>query len=226
MLIHDISLMGLHVVFGVDRAGIVGKDGQTHQGAFDVAYLSSVPGMMIYAPSSFAELRSMLRRAVREDTGPVAVRYPRGGEGFYRDDRSQEPAVVLREGTDVTLVSYGWEINESLRAADILAERGIGAEVVKLNRLAPADLSAAIASVRKTGRLVAAEDVCRAGGMGEQILAALSEAGVPVRGSRLLNLGSGILENGAPDDLRRKTGLDGEGIARAASEICHGEDQT
>ena len=226
MLIHDISLMGLHVVFGVDRAGIVGRDGQTHQGAFDVAYLSSVPGMTIYAPSSFAELRSMLRRAVLEETGPVAVRYPRGGEGDYRDDRSDAPAVVLREGADVTLAAYGWEINEALCAAEILSGQGVSAEVVKLNRLSPVDISTTVASVRKTGRLVLAEDVCRAGGMGEKLLAALSENGVSLRGCRLLDLGSGILENGAPEDLRRKTGLDGEGIARAASEILHGEAQT
>jgi len=222
MLIHDISLMGLHAVFAVDRAGIVGKDGQTHQGAFDVAYLSSVPGMKIYAPASFAELRSMLRHAVLEETGPVAVRYPRGTEGAYRDDRSEEHAVVLREGTDVTLVSYGIEINEALQAAELLSEQGVSAEVVKLNRLSPPDLSAAVASVGKTGHLVVAEDVCRAGGMGEKLLAALSEGGVPVCHARRLDLGSGILENGAPEDLRKKTGLDGEGIARAAMEIAHG----
>ena len=226
MLIHDTALMGLHTVFAVDRAGIVGKDGQTHQGAFDVAYLSSVPGMKIYAPASFAELRSMLRRAVLEKTGPVAVRYPRGGEGEYRDDRSEEPAVLLREGTDITLVSYGIEINEALRAAEILSSQGVSAEVVKLNRLAPPDLTAAVASVAKTGRLVVAEDVCHAGGMGEKLMAALSEAGIPVHGARRLDLGSGILENGAPEDLRKKTGLDGEGIARAAREIIHGKDQT
>lgn len=223
MLIHDVSLMGLHAVFAVDRAGVVGKDGQTHQGAFDVAYLSSVPGMKVFAPASFAELRSMLRRAVLEETGPVAVRYPRGGEGIYREDRSGEPASVLREGTDVTLVSYGVEINEALKAAELLDAQGVSAEVVKLSLLAPADLSAAAESVRRTGRLVLAEDVCRAGGMGEKLLAALCEEGVPVSGSRRLDLGSGILENGETAELLRKVGLDGEGIARAALEIMHGE---
>ena len=223
MLIHDVSLMGLHAVFAVDRAGVVGKDGQTHQGAFDVAYLSSVPGMKVFAPASFAELRSMLRRAVLEETGPVAVRYPRGGEGIYREDRSGEPASVLREGTDVTLVSYGVEINEALKAAELLDAQGVSAEVVKLSLLAPADLSAAAESVRRTGRLVLAEDVCRAGGMGEKLLAALCEEGVPVSGSRRLDLGGGILENGETAELLRKVGLDGEGIARAALEIMHGE---
>ncbi len=226
MLIHDISLMGLHAVFGVDRAGIVGKDGQTHQGSFDVSYLSSVPGMTLYAPSSFAELRAMLRRAVLEETGPAAVRYPRGGEGRYTEDRSGEPCVCLREGADVTVVSYGVEINEALAAAELLARDGITAEVVKINRLSPPDFSEVLKSVRKTGRLVTAEDVCRPGSMGEKLLAVLAEEGVSLRAVRRIDLGDGILENGAPDDLRRKTGLDGAGIARTVRESMHAEDKT
>ncbi len=222
MLIHDISLMGLHAVFGVDRAGIVGKDGQTHQGSFDVAYLTSVPGMTVFAPSSFAELRSMLRRAVLEETGPVAVRYPRGGEGAYRDDHGDEAVSVLRAGTDVTVVSYGIGINDALYAAELLSKQGISAEVLKINRLAPLDITAAAASVRKTGRLIAAEDVCRSGSIGEKLLAALAEEGVSLSGARLLDLGEGILPNGAPEALRHQTGLDGEGIARAVTELIHG----
>jgi 1-deoxy-D-xylulose-5-phosphate synthase len=85
MLIHDVALQNLHVVRGVDRAGLVGQDGETHHGVFDVGYLSVIPGMKIYCPASFAELRDMLRAAVRDDTGPVAIRYPRGAEGTYRD---------------------------------------------------------------------------------------------------------------------------------------------
>ncbi len=222
MLIHDISLMGLHAVFAVDRAGIVGKDGQTHQGSFDVAYLSTVPGMTIWSPSDFSELRSMLRRAVREENGPVAVRYPRGGEGAFREDTSFVPSAVIRPGTDVTVLSYGVGINDVLAAAELLAGQGVSAEVVKLNRLAPLDITAVAASVRKTGRFLCAEDVCRAGSMGERVLAALTEAGVPVSAARLLQLGDGILENGAPEDLRKKAGLDGGGIAGAAMELLHG----
>ena len=82
MLLHDVALSGLHVVLGVDRAGLVGADGETHHGCFDVMYLSQVPDMKVFCPASFAELRTMLRRAVQEETGPVAVRYPRGGGGL------------------------------------------------------------------------------------------------------------------------------------------------
>ncbi len=222
MLIHDISLMGLHAVFCVDRAGIVGRDGMTHQGLFDLAYLSTVPGMTVYAPASFRELRSMLRRAVEEDTGPVAVRYPRGGENGYDADASAEPAAVLREGTDATLVVYGVQTGCALEAAALLARDGISAEIVKLNRLVPLDMAAVTASVKKTGVLVVAEEVCHAGSPGEKIAARLAEDGVPLRALRRVDLGDGILEHGAPDALRKKTGLDAEGIARAVREAYHG----
>lgn len=226
MLIHDLSLMGLHAVLGVDRAGIVGKDGQTHQGAFDVAYLATVPGMTVYAPASFAELRSLLTRAVLEETGPVAVRYPRGGEGDYTADNAQLPAAVLREGADVTLVSYGICINDALDAAERLARMGVSAEVVKLNRLCPLDGGAVLSSVAKTGRLAVVEDVCQAGCMGERLLALCAGAGIALRGAKCLNLGDGILENGAPGDLKKKIGLDGEGTARAVMEMLHEKDKT
>lgn len=226
MLIHDVALMGLHVVFGVDRAGIVGRDGETHQGAFDVAYLSSVPGMKIYAPASFAELRSMLRRAVLEDTGPVAVRYPRGGEGGFRRDTSKKPAVVVRTGGDVTIAAYGTEINEALAAAGLLAKQGINAEVVKLNQLCPLETGAVMGSLKKTGALLVPEETCRSGCVGGRLLAAAQEQGLCLRWGRLIDLGSGILQHGAPEALRHKMMLDGEGIARAVMEQEHGKDET
>ena len=224
MLIHDVALMGLHAVFCVDRAGIVGKDGQTHQGAFDVAYLTSVPGMTVYAPGSFAELRSMLRKAILEEKGPAAVRYPRGGEAGYSDDHSDDRVCVLREGTQATIVSYGVQTGFALGAAEILSQEGISAEVLKINRLAPLDITVIAASVRKTKALVIAEDVCAAGSMGEKILASLSEIGICPAAVRRVDLGDGILENGAPDDLRKLRHLDAEGIAQTVREVLHGED--
>lgn len=225
MLIHDVSLMGLHVVFGVDRAGIVGRDGETHQGAFDVAYLSSVPHMRIYAPSSFGELRAMLARAIREDTGPVAVRYPRGGEGVFRGDTSDRDSATLREGTDVTIAAYGWQIDPALEAADILAEKGVSAEVVKINVICPLDPAPVLASVVKTSALVVPEDVCRTGCIGGRLLAAAGEQAIYLRHARLINLESGILEHGSPEALRKKMELDGPGIARCVMEMLDGKDK-
>ena len=190
-----------------------------------MAYLTSVPDMMIYAPSNFSELRSMLRQAVLEEKGPVAVRYPRGGEGAFKDDTSDAPAVLLRDGGDVTIVSYGIELNAALDAAERLSRENVGAAVLKLNRLAPLDTELVRESVSRTGRLMVAEDVCRSGGMGEKLLAALAEDGVSLRNAALLNTGSGILPNGDPEDLRRSVGLDGAGIAGRVMEIMN-EDKT
>ena len=155
MLIHDVSLLGLHTVFCVDRAGLVGNDGETHQGVFDVCYLSAVPGMTILCPASFQELHDMLGYAIHEVTGPAAVRYPRGGEGRYTDSLMQAENLI-REGTDVTVVCYGTMINEVLNAADELQSRGVSAEIIKLGMIAPNSFEQCIGSVRKTGRLLVA----------------------------------------------------------------------
>lgn len=207
MLIHDTSLQRLHLVLGVDRAGIVGNDGDTHNGCFDISYLSSVPYMRILCPASFAELRAMLRKAVLELSGPVALRYPRGGEGAYQDCHP-EPVTVLREGNDLTILTYGIVINDVLQAADLLAQQGISAEVVKLAQVAPLELAPVLASLHKTGRLLAVEDVCAANCIGEQVLSAAGQAGMALKAARLLNLGNGIIPHGAPNVLKTAYGLD------------------
>ena len=124
-LIHDVSLQQLHVVLGVDRAGLVGADGETHHGCFDALFLSEIPGFTVLCPASFAELRRMVRQALFEISGPVAVRYPRGGEGAYQEDRSQGVIARLREGADAAILTYGVLVNQALAAADLLVP-GIG----------------------------------------------------------------------------------------------------
>lgn len=219
MLIHDVSLLGLHTVFCVDRAGLVGNDGETHQGVFDVCYLSAVPGMTILCPASFQELHDMLGYAIHEVTGPAAVRYPRGGEGRYTDSLMQAENVI-REGTDVTIVCYGTMINEVLNAADMLQSRGISAEIIKLGMIAPNSFEQCISSMRKTGRLLVAEEVCSVGCVGSALLAAISVAGVELKAAELLNLGNGIVRHGTVDELRRETGIDAAAIAAAGCEMC------
>lgn len=219
MLIHDVSLLGLHTVFCVDRAGLVGNDGETHQGVFDVCYLSAVPGMTILCPASFQELHDMLGYAIHEVTGPAAVRYPRGGEGRYTDSLMQAENVI-REGTDVTVVCYGTMINEVLNAADELQSRGVSAEIIKLGMIAPNSFEQCIGSVRKTGRLLVAEEVCSVGCVGSALLAAISVAGVELKAAELLNLGDGIVRHGTVDELRRETGIDAASIAAAGCEMC------
>ena len=218
MLIHDISLQQLHAVFAVDRAGLVGRDGETHQGSFDVSYLSVVPGMTIYSPASFAELDSMLALALYSCTGPVAIRYPRGGEGRYRDCRSEAESILL-EGGDVTIVSYGVMINEAIEAAERLKAEGISAELIKLGRIRPNSFSTVQASVQKTRRLIVVEDVCDFGCVGGQILASLA-GGTGEISVRLLNLGDGIVTHGSVDELRRVCGIDAEAVVKNVKELC------
>ena len=218
MLLHDVAIEGLHVVLGVDRAGLVGEDGETHHGVFDVAYLDSIPGMTVLAPSSYAELERMLKQAVLERKGPVAVRYPRGGEGSYTGDAGDSPAAVLRKGTDITLAGYGVEINEILLAAELLEQQGVQAEVVKLNLLTPLDPDLVVRSVRHTGAMLVAEDCVERGGVGQRLAAALERAGVCARVC-LVNCGEAFVPHGALSLLKQKLELDGAGIARRALEV-------
>lgn len=219
MLIHDVSLQDLHVVFGVDRAGLVGSDGETHHGVFDIAYLSSVPGMTVFCPASFAELHDMFEKALFEMDGPAAIRYPRGGEGIYKDSLVQNETVIA-EGSDVTIAAYGIMINEALKAREILASAGISAEIVKLGAIKPNNFEITLNSLRKTGRLIVSEDVCSSGCVGGRIMSSVAENGLALRGHRLLNLGEGLVPQGTVAELLRDTGLDAQGIVEAAKEIC------
>lgn len=218
MLIHDVALQNLHVVFCVDRAGLVGSDGETHHGVFDVSYLSSVPDMTVLCPASYAELETMLRAAIYDINGSVAIRYPRGGEGKYTACNTA-PETLLREGRDVTLVCYGIMTNEVLDAAERLAAEGISAEVIKLSMIKPPDFDLVMRSLRKMGKLLISEDVCEAGCVGSRILeeAAINE--IHVRAAKLLNLGEGIVSHGTVAELLHDFGLDADGIVSAAMEM-------
>lgn len=219
MLIHDVAIQGLHVVLGVDRAGLSGEDGETHHGVFDVAYLSSVPGMKIYCPASFEELRSMLRHAVEKVRGPVAVRYPKGGEGEFKALCGVEGASVIRPGTDVTIAAYGTMINEALEAARLLEKKGKSAQVVKLNSIAPLDVDAIASCAQKTGRLVVAEECVDAGCVGRRLAAEFALRSVSGVRLALVNLGDRFVQHGTVPELKALCGIDGDGIARRALEV-------
>ena len=217
MLIHDVAIDKLHVVLGVDRAGLVGEDGETHHGVFDVAFLDSVPGMTVLAPSSYAELSGMLEQAVLHVDGPVAIRYPRGGEGAYQGDAGPGHAAVLRQGSDITLVSYGILINDALEAAELLAAEGVQAEVVKLNVITPLDPELVLESVKKTKVLLTVEDSAAHSSVGERLAAAVAEAGLRAK-VLCRTSGDKFVTHGALSCLKQELGLDSAGIFRAALE--------
>jgi 1-deoxy-D-xylulose-5-phosphate synthase len=223
MMLHDVALSGLHVVFGVDRAGLVGEDGETHHGVFDVSFLDSIPGMTVYVPASFLELEQMLRAAVLEHTGPVAIRYPRGGEGSFSQSFAGAPAAVLRPGSDLTLVAYGTMLQEALTAAQLLEQQGIQAEVVKLNQITPLPTELVLQSVQKTGVLLVAEDCVASGSVGERLTARLEQAGIPAK-TALCNTGSEFTTHASVAQLRKLLALDGAGLYQKAMEVLgHGE---
>ena len=216
MLIHDAGLGNLHVVFAVDRAGLVGADGETHHGAFDPCFLRTIPRMSLLAPASTEELRKTLHHAVYEMEGPVAIRYPRGGNGTYQDCILED--TVLREGRDVTIVSYGPMICEALDARRILSQQGVEAEVVKLWSLAPLDTTLVEASVRKTGRLLVLEECVESGCVGQELVTVLAEKGI-VPTIRLINLGRDFVTHGSVTRLHEKLGMDGKSVAASVKEL-------
>ena len=221
MLIHDLALLKLHGILAVDRAGLVGEDGETHHGVFDVAFLSTVPGMQILCPASYAELRAMLRHAVLEMSGPVAIRYPRGGEGAWTGMAGVEGTRVLQEGADITLVAYGVMVDQVLQAARLLEQRGYSATVVKLNSIRPLDLGPILQWSEKTGRLLVAEECNDTGSVGRAIASELALQGRPVK-LALVNLGDGFVPQGSVAQLREMKGIDAEGICKKAMEMITG----
>lgn len=222
-LIHDCSIdeRRLGCVFAIDRAGIVGADGATHNGVFDVAYLRSIPGMNILAPSSFAELRAMLSRAIYHETGPTAVRYPRGGEGRYTGNASGD-WVCLREGADAAIVSYGVQINHALGAAELCEKNNVSVAVYKLNRLSGELPGTLVEAAAAHPLVLVSEDVAAAGGIGEVFAAALAEGGYHVKLLRR-STGDRFLPHGSVKELERLCGLDADSLKSAILEGIEGK---
>lgn len=216
-MIHDMAIEGLHIVLCVDRAGLVGEDGETHQGIFDLSLLSTVPGMTVFAPSSFAELRVMLRQAVLEVPGPVAVRYPRGGELAFHGDCSGELVTVLEAGSDVTLVSYGIMIGEVLKAAKLLREEGFAPEIIKVNRVVPLDSTKIRASAAKTGCVLICEEETEPNSVGQFVASELAAGEMECK-VKLLNTGAGFVTHGTVPELRDMLSIDAAHIVAAARE--------
>ena len=220
MIIHDVALDGLHVVFGVDRAGITGPDGETHQGVFDVAFLTSVPGLRVFCPASYAELSAITRHAVLEMTGPVAVRYPRGCEGGYTQDNSSVPSKLIRSGDDITIITYGILVNNALSAAALLEEDGISVGVLKLTEISEPDREEILAAAKRTGKILVVEDCVEHGSVGERIGAMLEDAELGNIVFDRVNVGQDFVPHGKTEELWAMYGIDALGITHRAAKLC------
>ena len=218
-VVHDVCLQNLDVTFALDRGGLVGADGATHQGILDYSYMRSLPNAVVMAPKDENELQHMLATAINHP-GPAAIRFPRGaGLGVPMDPDikpvSLGEAEVLRDGDDVLIVAIGTVVHPALEAAGELNNRGISAAVLNARFVRPLDTKRLLALASRCKVVVTVEEHTGAGGFGSAVLEALSEAGVDVK-TKCLALPDAIIEHDfSPDDF----GLDAAGIAASVEEL-------
>ena len=217
-LIHDVALDHLPCVFAIDRAGIVGADGPTHNGVFDVGFLRQIPGMRVLAPSNYNELRSMLSRAISQKKDPIAIRYPRGKEGAFTVDCSDGDIACVREGSDLVLVGYGILINELLETSRKLEQQGIHAAVYKINDLSAPFSAELLQAIASSGRVLTAEDCVENGSIGQALTAELVRHQIPVKWTVLLNCGGTFAPQGTVEQIYRVYHLDAAAIAQRCVE--------
>jgi 1-deoxy-D-xylulose-5-phosphate synthase len=221
-VVHDVAIQELPVVFAMDRGGIVGDDGRTHQGLFDIAYLRPLPGIVLMAPRDEAELRQMVWTATRYASnggGPIAFRFPRGtGTGAALDVPLTELPIgiseTLREGADVAILCYGPVTNDALVAAEALAAVGIDATVVNARFAKPLDAERFLAIAARIGRVLTVEEHVIAGGFGSAVSELFVERGAKVE-LEILGVPDEWVDHGAQKLWRKHFGLDAEGIAAA-----------
>ena len=212
--LHDVCLQNLHVVFPIDRAGIVGSDGETHQGVYDISYLSHMPNMTILSPDNFSEFRQMLEYAVEVHRCPIAIRYPRGS---FEADYPHKPfcfgkAVTVTEGSGVSIVCSGRMVGRALEVNHLLKSYGIRCEIIALPTILPLDEKAVIASAKKCGRVITIEDNVRTGGIGSAVSSLLLENGVNAQ-FKIFAFPTEPIIHGSVGELDKKYGIDAESIA-------------
>lgn len=220
-IMQDICMLDLHVVFAIDRAGLVGDDGPTHHGVFDVGFLRQMPGMLLLNPVSFNEQQDMLNWAVNEYDGPVAIRYPRGGECGYSDSDWQGPESKVkchRQGGDVTFITYGGILQNTLEAARMLSEQGIEATVLRLLNLSDLGTEDIAAQMRENRQVIVVEEACTGSGIREALAYELLQK---VPGCRVsgMDLGSDFVTHGNVKKLHECCGLDAASIVNYTKEV-------
>lgn len=215
-IIHDVSLQKLHVVFVLDRAGLVGADGPTHHGSFDLTYLRLIPGMTIMAPKDESELRDMFYTAVEHCDGPVAIRYPRGSalgvplkDGFDKIELGKGETLI--EGEDVAFLALGKMVEYSLNATEMLNEEGVKAEVINMRFAKPLDEQKLDEIASKFNKIITLEESSLKGGFGSGVLEYFAEKNYK---NDILRIGlpDEFIEHGTQQELHAQLGIDAEGI--------------
>lgn len=225
-IVHDVALQNLPVRFAIDRAGLVGADGATHAGAFDVGYLAALPNMTIMAAADEAELVHMVATAVAHDSGPIAFRYPRGeGVGMEMPERGEVLEIgkgrVLQDGTDVALLSFGAHLAETQKAARLLEAQGLSVTIADARFAKPLDMPLVRSLTRKHRALVTVEQGS-VGGFGAMVLHALANEG-RLDGTcqvRTVTLPDRFIDHAAPDAMYADAGMTAVDIAAMAMEAA------
>jgi len=222
-VLHDVCLQNLPVVFAVDRAGLVGEDGPTHHGMFDLSYLRHIPGLVVAAPKDTMELRNLIATALSHD-GPMAVRYPRGGGPCAYEPGEIEILAIgkgerLVEGDDVAIIAVGSTVYPALEAAGELRGDGLGAEVINARFVKPLDEKLILSVFERGLPVVVVEDNTIVGGFGSAILELASRSGHALNRIRMLGVPDAFVAHDSVDALREKIGLNASCIAVAAREL-------
>ena len=226
-IIHDVCLQNLPVIFAVDRAGIVGDDGPTHHGLFDITYLRGIPNLTVMAPADENELRCMLYTALSLNS-PCAIRFPRGvGLGMALDSRALSLPVgkadVQVEGNDITLLALGNGVTAAYKAAQLLKDKGVLAAVINARFIKPLDRECIAYWARRTGILITIEENILAGGFGSAVLELLADMGINGIKTHCMGIGDIFVEHGNQSVLRDKYGLQAEHIASTALAMLSAE---
>jgi 1-deoxy-D-xylulose-5-phosphate synthase len=218
-VVHDVALQSLPVRFVMDRGGLVGDDGPTHHGVFDVGYLRLLPNFVVMAPKDENEMRHMLFTQLEHGAGPTAMRFPRGGGIGVELDRELRAlpigqGEVLREGDDLLLVAYGSMVHPALDAAEVLAAKGIAAGVINARFVKPLDEELILEYATQSGRVVTLEESQRAGGFGSAVSEMLQDRGAHDVRLTAMAIADVFVEHGKPDILRNQVGLTVDSIVR------------
>lgn len=215
-VIHDICIQKLPVVMCVDRAGIVGNDGETHQGIFDMAFFSLIPNITIMSPKNFAELEKMLEFAVNLNE-PVVIRYPRGCEGKIKFDKCDDiklgKAEVIKKGKDLTIVAIGKMVERAVEVSDILKEQSIDCEIINARFVKPLDYNTIERSIRKTKNVITIEDGILKGGLGSSVMEFINEYKIEDVFVKMYGYDDVFVQHGSVEELEKLYGLDAKSIA-------------
>lgn len=215
-VIHDICIQKLPVVMCVDRAGIVGNDGETHQGIFDMAFFSLIPNITIMSPKNFAELEKMLEFAVNLNE-PVVIRYPRGCEGKIKFDKCDDiklgKAEVIKKGKDLTIMAIGKMVERAVEVSDILKEQNIDCEIINARFVKPLDYNTIERSIRKTKNVITIEDGILKGGLGSSVMEFINEYKIEDVFVKMYGYDDVFVQHGSVEELEKLYGLDAKSIA-------------